>query len=421
MNISESIVYSGIANLIGTDAALTLKVEVCDLPSNVVDELERDFAEKQLVIKLTYFSELYSISKCEVMSGWSDSVYELLDLSISLMNFSDRNDTTEVISDFVSNSNYSNTTQWEQVESLCDWVFTMKSKNTPKFEGKRFVDILFHTNEEDLNQFTRLYLVTSPNAIRRFAEEVRRLHEEINIIIYSNSDDKIIPLKTSNESFIDYSDGLPAFITAVKTGDSDAYIKSISTIGELIEHAMPTLLRLIKSDDRDQRVLVIQALGKMKSTSAVSALIDALDDEYLEARLEAIYYLGEIGALESIEHLAKALKDPKKHIRQQAASALGKIKDVRAVPFLIESLEDADTDAIWRSATALGEIGSSTAVPALEKLLSHHIPEVRWRAFEAIVKIGAPSRFALKQATNDENKYVQLLAGQMIILKTGTS
>ena len=66
-----------------------------------------------------------------------------------------------------------------------------------------------------------------------------------------------------------------------------------------------------------------------------------------------------------MQPLINALKDEDSYVRWSAAEALGNIKSDTAVQPLINALKDEDSDVRWRAAEALGNIKSDTAVQPL--------------------------------------------------------
>jgi len=78
--------------------------------------------------------------------------------------------------------------------------------------------------------------------------------------------------------------------------------------------------------------------------------------------------LGEIKETQAVQALIVALNDEDYDVRRSAADALGKIKDTQAVPALIIALNDENSDVHWSAANALGEIGDYEILPHLWQL-----------------------------------------------------
>ena len=128
--------------------------------------------------------------------------------------------------------------------------------------------------------------------------------------------------------------------------------------------------------------------------------------------------MGQIGegASDAVPDLIQALQDQDHQVRMNAASALGSIGSEVVVPALIQLLlEDQDCGAYgllvqdhqvrMNAASTLGSIGSEVAVPALIKLLQDPNAE-RFGSVsvleEALGKIGTPE--ALKAIEEYESQ-----------------
>ncbi|MBD2514033.1 HEAT repeat domain-containing protein, partial [Nostoc sp. FACHB-973] len=102
-----------------------------------------------------------------------------------------------------------------------------------------------------------------------------------------------------------------------------------------------------------------EALGKIGNQQAVSALINALQDEDSSVRSIAAEALGKIGNQQAVSALINALQDEDSSVRSIAAEALGKIGNQQAVSALINALQDEDSSVRSIAAEALGKIAGS--------------------------------------------------------------
>lgn len=149
-----------------------------------------------------------------------------------------------------------------------------------------------------------------------------------------------------------------------------------------------TYLKNLKSENIKVKNDAVYQLGEKKEKSAVPVLIKLLtSDKCGETKLIVIEALGKIKESSSVNSLATVLSENDIKIKIAAIKALGKIKDSHAVQPLLNSLSDRDTQlfAIW----ALGNIGDRGAVPALTKLLGDNDQYVRYNASQALKKIGS--------------------------------
>jgi HEAT repeat protein len=99
------------------------------------------------------------------------------------------------------------------------------------------------------------------------------------------------------------------------------------------------------------------ALGALKDSEAVPALIDALKDTDAGVREQVAWALGAIGDRRAVDGLIGALSDAAAGVRKQAAWALGALGDRRAVSALTRCLKDPDAGVRRQAAWALGAIG----------------------------------------------------------------
>jgi len=84
-------------------------------------------------------------------------------------------------------------------------------------------------------------------------------------------------------------------------------------------------------------------------------------------------------------HLRK-LKSSLAGVRSHAAWQLGRLSDTSAVTALIQALQtDENEDVRWTAAWALAELGATVAIPALEVAVeTDESAEVRSRAWETL-------------------------------------
>lgn len=198
MQISPN-VYSASCTLEGHEAefSVSLRIEQLDLLKQFVDDVEN---EEVPIIRMQVsfsFKETAGASaglqalQEEDISIWSDSVLDLLDLSICLTHFAKREDTTERLlepvraGEFVaevSKKPYSHRALWILSQSFLDCQIHMFSKNTPRFQGMRFIDIVLY-NLPDECQTTIVSLSASPESLLLFADRLYQIHNEIQTLL----------------------------------------------------------------------------------------------------------------------------------------------------------------------------------------------------------------------------------------------
>lgn len=116
-----------------------------------------------------------------------------------------------------------------------------------------------------------------------------------------------------------------------------------------------------------QRALIIRVLGELKYRDALAKIFEiAQQSEDLEEKVSSIKALGVLSYLEARDFLIKMLEDENWVVQNQAAKSLGKIGDPEAIPFLTVKLRDDNWWVRHNAAQALAEIGLE-GISVLEK------------------------------------------------------
>ena len=170
------------------------------------------------------------------------------------------------------------------------------------------------------------------------------------------------------------------------------------------DEAAAALLPLLNDKDEFVRQETAYALGKARSRTAVSGLLDLLAREKKSgARGAIVVALGDIGDEAAVVMLVQLLrpqlsatgskkqKSKKENplILRAAARSLGQIGNRAAVPALLAIVQDeqAESDVRREAAIALGLIGDASALPTLNGLVSAPDPYLSLAAFEASRRI----------------------------------
>ena len=193
---------------------------------------------------------------------------------------------------------------------------------------------------------------------------------------------------------------------------------ALASIGDA---ALPSLLTALKHSEWLVRLHAVEALGRIRSPTAVEPLLSVLfNDQDQAIREDVVRALGQVGDERAVEFLIMVMKEP--GLRPLAVDALGQIGDPQAVPVLIDVLESVGRPEVSRpvagcgdtwdeemmtkgaAARALGVIGDEAAIPSLLKALMH--TATRTDAAAALVTFGskviAPLLTIMTQ-TSDEN------------------
>jgi HEAT repeat protein len=128
------------------------------------------------------------------------------------------------------------------------------------------------------------------------------------------------------------------------------------------------LVEFLNGEDADLRMQAALALGEQRDARAVPALVAALDDADVNVRYHAVEALGKLRAAEAADALAGVAETRDFFLAFPALDALKQIGDARVVPRVLPLLEDE----LLREAAAelLGEVGDEEVVAPLAGLLN---------------------------------------------------
>ena len=185
------------------------------------------------------------------------------------------------------------------------------------------------------------------------------------------TDDPNVRMKTANElGFMrtNAAKAVPALVDALEDSYEPVRRNAIYALGAIGEPVVESLADALGSEketfDMEPILHICDAAHGLAATgtSAVPALIAALQDERENVRASAAYALGEMGpvAAEAVDGLIALLTDESEEVRRHATSALGMIKVPvsKTVPALVAVLEDReDTDLAFFAAQALTRMG----------------------------------------------------------------
>jgi HEAT repeat protein len=138
----------------------------------------------------------------------------------------------------------------------------------------------------------------------------------------------------------------------------------------------------------------------------VDALLQAVDDENKNVRIEAIYTLGVIGSASrvplseaAVARLIKALDHYDPAVRAGTARVIGRLQVRSASDGLLKAVNDSSAEVRYASIRALGEIRDERAIQALTEQLSYYGKgEGAFSALDALARIAHPSSAVLFQS-----------------------
>ncbi len=145
---------------------------------------------------------------------------------------------------------------------------------------------------------------------------------------------------------------------------------------------------LMKHDDPDIRRVAAWALGKLGLPEGIRYLREGLEDEHIGVNFYSALALGEIDHFQATKALISGLAHKEWRIRNCCVEALSKHEKNQdlATGALIDCLEDNWVQIRQNSAKVLGEIGDPQAIPSLCLCLLE--PYVRKHAASSLAKFG---------------------------------
>jgi len=135
--------------------------------------------------------------------------------------------------------------------------------------------------------------------------------------------------------------------------------------------AVPDLVKSAHSPDENLAREALNALAKIKDTSAGPGLIDLLDSSNQAVRQDAAVTVGILRTHDALPKLERMFQnDPDKKTREAALEGLADLGDPASEPVLIKALWSDNKTFRALGAEGLGRAGDAQAVPEIEKALS---------------------------------------------------
>ncbi len=148
---------------------------------------------------------------------------------------------------------------------------------------------------------------------------------------------------------------LDALSKSLEDEDDNTVRYSADCIGDIgNKKGLKPLLGALARSKGDSRYYIILALGKMKESSAIDALLPCLDED-MWIQTAALEALGDIGDSKAVDKILEVM-EKEFFVVSPASDALGKIGDVQAIPVLLANLENDNDEIVASSAKALVSI-----------------------------------------------------------------
>jgi HEAT repeat protein len=127
------------------------------------------------------------------------------------------------------------------------------------------------------------------------------------------------------------------------------------------------LIDLLQQDDADLRIQAALALGTQSDPRAIDALMIALDDSDTNVRFHAIEALGKLAPPSAVERLAAIAESNDFFLAFPALDALARINDPSVAPRVVPLLRDPLVGE--QAAEVLGQVGDEDAIAPLVGVL----------------------------------------------------
>jgi len=166
-------------------------------------------------------------------------------------------------------------------------------------------------------------------------------------------------------------------------------VRAIAAIGRA--ESGVALLKLVTAPKAEPNLQLeaVVALGQVKSTAAMDALVELTTASWPALRAAALVALARVDADTFIGAISGLDADPHWSVRAAMASALGELPDHRGEARLSDMLRDEDQRVIPSVLTALAASGAASARAALAARLSSDDAVVRMAAANGLARLKA--------------------------------
>lgn len=198
--------------------------------------------------------------------------------------------------------------------------------------------------------------------------------------------DKLALLDTPLESAVQE---IASLLAHPNRDDRLVGIRALGKLRERARNVVPQIIEFLNDPDKELRNASIETIADI-GVLAVPPLLEMLSHEDADVRSSVVDVFGRIGepASDAIFHLISLLSDPSPLVRNSAAAALGNMgkRAKLAVPGLAGALNDSDRSVRRNAADSLGRIGDDAkdALPNLIEALDDSDSGTREHAAKAI-------------------------------------
>lgn len=155
------------------------------------------------------------------------------------------------------------------------------------------------------------------------------------------------------------------------------------------------LIDLVSDEDPDIRIFAADILGTSGSPLALAPLCKALtDDPEINVRYQAAISLGTLKNPDAAKYLCQAIQD-EEWVQYAVMEALAKIRDTSCVDILLDALQTSSPLVASIIMDALGDINNIKAAPYLLAFIEKSSGPLRIKALKSTIQILGPNSLAL--------------------------
>ncbi|WP_320005800.1 HEAT repeat domain-containing protein [Maridesulfovibrio sp.] len=202
-----------------------------------------------------------------------------------------------------------------------------------------------------------------------------------------------------------------AVVPLLRSDDAPVRNLSMDILREVGAQDFASLVALVHDEDADIRIFATDILGSTNSFMAVEPLCDALlKDPEVNVRYQAAVSLGDLANPAAARCLNKAMQDDE-WVQYAVIEALAKIKHSSSVDALVQALNTSSDLVASMIVDALGEVGNIKAVTMLLRHLDKSPTALRNKIVKAIVSIlGGKSLKLLSASEREKLRQYMLVA-----------
>lgn len=275
--------------------------------------------------------------------------------------------------------------------------------------GKPLVELLPHLEESRLlARFRRVldegvvevlapafhhYLIPCPPSVP--SKHFERMQQRVTIAPLRDEGRTVGALVTVEDvtERIERERGLSEQLARADEGGRLSAARSLAA-DESLEPARPLLAALGDESWRVRRAAV-EGLARRAAPDAIAALLTSVRENHQNlALLNSALQVLAMSDVDTLSQLVEFLNDEDPDLRMQAALALGEQRDERATPALLRALEDADTNVRYHAIEALGKLRAPEAADALARVAETRDFFLAFAALDALTHVGDASAAA---------------------------